>query len=486
MLGELTGLLAGLAAFVGFVLLWLGIRGRKVDDHPICKRCGRDLSDQPAVPDLCPHCRRELTPENLIHGHRQRRGGLIGGGILLIVSGLLVLGLVLILGAAGTAVDPYKPVWLLSMEAGSSDSASAELARRVRQGKLSRDEIQSLTSRFLSDQADQSHPWQAEKGNFIESAYRFGALSPDQWEQYVQQGLSAGLTPRPVISAGKQLPIEVKAAQIRLGTPTAMSATEVPSAQEPGSLPIRLLIYARDAEGQPYVTGSGMVNAAAAVQMAIDYTYLDITGPQRALRGNQEAELTLAIAGHYEVEAPALSTRTWTAPVKLVATSDQSVTVRNDPQILDSLRKGVEVLSLEIEPPDWWRVALEGGTHDRYDPPRTATAHLNIRVPGQRNAPPLCYRIFIDDRGTEHEITRFVRYTGGVRTAYTQTLDGFDTLRRDRVRVILRPDPQTAEETVDILEICGGDIVVEDVPVTYPDWYIPHRQRLAGSTGQGQ
>ncbi len=48
--------------------------------------------------------------------------------------------------------------------------------------------------------------------------------------------------------------------------------------------------------------------------------------------------------------------------------------------------------------------------------------------------------------------------------------EGFDAwLRAGKVDVILRPNPALAERTVDVTEIWGEDIVIEDVPVVLQD-----------------
>src|SRR5690349_6074803 len=45
---------------LGVVLLALGLRGRRVGDHPYCRRCGFDLFGLPPAHPACPECGADL------------------------------------------------------------------------------------------------------------------------------------------------------------------------------------------------------------------------------------------------------------------------------------------------------------------------------------------------------------------------------------------------------------------------------------------
>src|SRR3954466_13437652 len=72
----------------GVALLIAGVRGRRVDDHPICRRCGFDLVGLPQGAAVGSGCGADLSaPRAIIVGHRVRRSGLrLAGAALLIVS----------------------------------------------------------------------------------------------------------------------------------------------------------------------------------------------------------------------------------------------------------------------------------------------------------------------------------------------------------------------------------------------------------------
>jgi hypothetical protein len=100
---------------VGVALMFVGMCGRRVDDHPICRRCGFDLFGRPEGSTICSECGGDLTKRRAIRdGRRVRRGGMIAIGALLL-SITLTLG-----GGAGYAAytitdwQPHKPVlWLV-------------------------------------------------------------------------------------------------------------------------------------------------------------------------------------------------------------------------------------------------------------------------------------------------------------------------------------------------------------------------------------
>ena len=69
-------LLAAAVAVAGLALAAIGLRGRRVDAHPHCRRCGYDLAGTPDA-TVCTECGRDLTAERRHRGHlRGRRGEL--------------------------------------------------------------------------------------------------------------------------------------------------------------------------------------------------------------------------------------------------------------------------------------------------------------------------------------------------------------------------------------------------------------------------
>ena len=121
--------IAVLAAVAGVALLALGLRGRRVDDHPLCRRCGYDLTGTPA--DRCPECGRDLAAARSTKtGHRRRRPGLVAGGLALLLAAGATLGAWGYAAVVGFDWQRNKPQWLLRRDLTADAPAARDAAVR--------------------------------------------------------------------------------------------------------------------------------------------------------------------------------------------------------------------------------------------------------------------------------------------------------------------------------------------------------------------
>jgi hypothetical protein len=65
-LGTLVFLSGGLF-IAGAALLFVGLRGRRLDDHPLCRRCGFDVFGTPEPQTACPECGADLPKLAVTH-----------------------------------------------------------------------------------------------------------------------------------------------------------------------------------------------------------------------------------------------------------------------------------------------------------------------------------------------------------------------------------------------------------------------------------
>src|SRR3982751_3540492 len=76
---------ASIVVFLAALLY--ALRGRRVDDHPICRRCGFDVFGRPEGSSTCSECGADLARRRAIRvGRRERRRGLArvaGSGVLM-------------------------------------------------------------------------------------------------------------------------------------------------------------------------------------------------------------------------------------------------------------------------------------------------------------------------------------------------------------------------------------------------------------------
>lgn len=144
---------AGLA--FGILLTWWGRRGKRVDQHPVCRRCKFDLVGRPQQSDRCPECGADLGRKRAITtGNRKPRLSAIIIGVCISIPTACVF------SGWGWVRFRYvkeadKPTWLVLMDAKSKDatlrSASLlELYSREKLGQLSESQCNAYIDRLAA------------------------------------------------------------------------------------------------------------------------------------------------------------------------------------------------------------------------------------------------------------------------------------------------------------------------------------------------
>ena len=200
----------------------LGRRGRRVDDHPLCRGCGFDLYGLPGERDECPECGRKLVDVRI--GHRRKRNGFLVSGLLLAALGGGVLGLAVwgeVQQVGWQRVKPYG--WLRTeLAVGSTamaDAAMEELRRRMDAGMLDAEQVAGLVEEALELQADRSRPWNPEWGDFVQIVHAKGLVSDSHWEQYAREALEGAfvLEVRPRVAKGERFAYRISKQSARVG-----------------------------------------------------------------------------------------------------------------------------------------------------------------------------------------------------------------------------------------------------------------------------
>ena len=210
-------------AVVSAGVLWAGLRGRRVNDHPICRRCGFDLVGKPAGSTACSECGADLRgPRAVRVGARKRRRGMIAVALLLLVPSLACVGFLGWADASGLDLGRHKPVWWLLNDARSNnpvdrDAAFAELFRRYRAGELGKDGVARVVDRALVLQADPAKTWLPQWGDFVEEAYRGGSVAAESWRRYVRQAPRSELVATERFRRGERAWIELVEQPTRVG-----------------------------------------------------------------------------------------------------------------------------------------------------------------------------------------------------------------------------------------------------------------------------
>src|SRR5687767_13601577 len=101
-----------LLAAASAVALAIAVRGRRVDDHPICRKCGFDLIGKPAGSTVCSECGTDLTSPRAVRvGRRERCGGLAAVAAPAVVLCLAWLCFVGWRAGRDTNWNRHKPAW---------------------------------------------------------------------------------------------------------------------------------------------------------------------------------------------------------------------------------------------------------------------------------------------------------------------------------------------------------------------------------------
>lgn len=234
MLWLLAGILAiGLG---GGAALLVGLRGRRVDDHPICRRCGFDLIGQALRASekgagegdvtttdspRCSECGADLTRRRAIRlGERRRRPAVATVGALALLISLGATGAISWGAATEYDWNTIKPVWLLARELQSIDPAVAqaatdELRRRLpgnglapmRNGQRDTRAAERLARSILDYQGDASRPWSPGAGEIFERMWQMKLLPEEMFHQYVRQSSPVSVHIRPRIAQGEPLAV---------------------------------------------------------------------------------------------------------------------------------------------------------------------------------------------------------------------------------------------------------------------------------------
>jgi len=178
-----------ISTLAGAIVLAMALRGRRIDDHPICRRCGFDLTGlhQPGAKlfaSQCPECGRRFTSAKQIRwGARARRPGLaLLGGLMLLIT-LSGGGMQFWRFAQDYEWRRLAPTWALMLETHREDDEAAgaairELLRRSESGRLSESDLALLATQTRVRCFDWSMSWTEAWRDLAEETLRFH--SPDQ------------------------------------------------------------------------------------------------------------------------------------------------------------------------------------------------------------------------------------------------------------------------------------------------------------------
>lgn len=467
--------ISGLIFSLGLFLLLTALRGKRIDDHPWCRKCKFDLFGRSKDADnSCPECGCDLSRPNAVRvGQRQKRRGMLAFGLVILLLGVAGLGVNGYVDAVGIDWQRHKPVWLLMREAngtpgnGSSDSALHELRRRYDAGLLSAIEIEDMIEAALVHQLDPKRPWQTAWGNFVELGRLNGDTTDDQWQRYAE-GILTGcveLEVRPKIAIGStHLPVKMSEGNIRMG--------------DEGRYPFWMtrkndVVRVGPASIKQYGSSSSSLSphggGSSTSFMSMDEHWDKIKPGKHDIIAEVEVSLT---EGHGQQVVLASRRMTLSRPAVFLESGKATVTTITDPGYRDQVKDAITIKRLRCyqwsNQQEKYHLDLNINFEDRMFPiPRTKEVWTSGNVTEtsqQLQTIDLAFEVVLRHGDKEYGIG-WTTVPGNSGMSTTIGSEHGSDLVGEKVDVILRPSVMRAETSIDCFEIWGGEIVFEGVPV---------------------
>lgn len=443
-------LCATILFLAGISLVVRGWRGRVIDDHPICRKCGFDLFGKPPDSTRCAECGTDVTVADSTRvGHRELRRGSLCGGAALLLPSLLLLAVSMWISARGLSLDRHKPAWWLLNEVDNPSArgtAIAELDRRYSLAQLPDARLTTLVEKIIAVQGDLTQEWLPQWGSLIESAQLAGKVSASQWERYARQAFcQPTLKVRPFIGRGDPLVWAIRFASSRAASGTRLR----------GHCVIRRI------EVSPGVTLMLNWNFEwpwALLDSAVA-TPIDEANRRRMADGLQlihaEGEVTVYDRSANSASRP-FSKYTWQTETSCIVlpAGQASVKLIHDDRYSAAVTTAIQ--------PELYRSGLD----ERQVHVRKGQVDLSMLIGGP--PVPLAYEFFLRSESKEwyigSAVVRPQRSHVSRWIKKVSELPGFDA---ERVDLIFRPSPEVAAKTLDLSEIWGEEIIVPDLPVNW-------------------
>lgn len=507
----------------GALLALLGFRGRRINDHPICRGCQFDLLGIYPEVVTCPECGAGLKREHAVRiGARHRSIPLALLGLFLFLAPTVPIGIVGYAALTGTDVNKYKPLGLLLWESGhatqeQSARIASELINRALTQSLSPDQYTRVIERALQLQADTSRPWSLAWGDLIERAKLDGVLTQSQEELFEAQSLPIEITTRPAARAGSTIPVIIKGGQFRGSTSSSTTSRVSLRGVRINGTSAATKLPPRGSAIDPFFAGTPADTQNPDATIAT----LSASGP----RANNWLSVGNAAEGGFSVEIPKdlppgsydlevdLSTsheiNTGGRNIFVINGFGRNVNVVQGPETPTHVTTRIQVLDdtqapTPIAPDPATTTSIEAAlipasvspTVRFINPTGEVRGGGSVTIDfGDRDLPaPIAYDVFIRDGDREQKLGTLTTGKSGpqsdqsgqvmMSSSFTVTINGRTTtssnrssadsrrvigtiepLQHPNVDVILRPSPAAAENTINQDRYYNQELIFRNVPV---------------------
>ncbi len=485
-------LLLALVMIVGAILLRLGLRGKRINNHPVCRQCRFDLIGQPEPLTTCPECGSGLRRPGWVRIGQRRRMPIIAcvGALLLLMPGLLIASAVAVV-ATGSNLDKHTPTSVLLWQARHMSSSrlgaiADELESRMSAGKMKKDELGRAAAVALEIQANERLPWTEKWGDIIEQAHTDDAISKEQWKDFCDHAILLEVRARPRVRAGDAVPIEASVRSMRVGSSTTLIAASgwrgcrfaegVRDVGAGGAHPARIgkAIDKIDvAIGLTSGTGTIFASGSAASRRFSNRT--DVLGGSVPIVSTDLVP-RYVLGVEAVVEAQSLQgSNSWgdVARSKDAAHHYAEFAVDIVPRDQDT----IEI----VNPDDAMREQMEAFVRmDKFliqhsDQNGREWRNASISLPTSGAPCPFAFEVYYRTADGEHRVGALTSSSHGVMLRSSPAWPPYEgkasvgmnvpEFTDATVDLIFRPSPEIARATIDLTRMYGGEIVVKDVPV---------------------
>ena len=453
----------------GLMLAAVGVRGRRIADHPVCRRCRIDLHGLYPGAAACPECGGELGERQVRIGRRRVRRGVLAAGMALCLIGTPGAGFAAWVGVTGTNWYALAPVSVLAWElrrGGDASKAVQEVMTRLRVGSVSAADAATIADGVLARQDEDDAAWDPELGDLVEAMRTLRLLDDARWERYLLQSTRFDVKVRPVIRTGGPTILHGSISHERLGSrkfgvghlgryrvrlvSVQIDGHEIKPHELTWWQPCTSFIEPRSTSH--FVTAIPTPTKAGRAEIRTTWAAV-LLGPDEApdefYKSNPERALELGAT-----ERESLIERVLEA--EFVEAAAPLVELAQDEAMAAWIRGNASVERCYWQDMGWRERGI--WVFLRLPrPPIDLAAELRVRPPGG---------------GPEEEVV-LMRLVASA----SSTSDGFGWQAAapipagsrlegaERVEMVIRASPQVAEETVEMNRVWGGEVVLPDVPV---------------------
>jgi hypothetical protein len=426
-------LLSIVPTIAAIALLIVGIRGRRVDGHPLCRRCGFDLIGLPPTSVACSECGADLRAARATRtGHRVRRGGMIVISLTLLIPSVVWLGAIGYAMTADVQWAQHKPVWWLLRDAQTDPASMSELLTRLGAGKLSRSDIDAAVARALAMQADRTVPWNGGWGDVVEQSRIAGAVSEADWARYARQAVVLSMRARPRVARGDAIWVEVTLDELRVGRKWTPDVYGVEKSRridgiESANAAVGGFSFGRR-DRRPLTSGSLLKEPRITAALPLGAKKLSVT---------------------YEIELSSFSqptpTTTQDVETNFVLRDLPTVEVHEDNEAWATVASSTRISAATYFPSGDLSVIVQA----------TAPATLD-----------LAYDVFarLPD-GRELKLSSFTARRGTQQTARCLGTAGRLDANVTQIDVVLRPSVHVALQSLDLTRLCAGEVWKRELAV---------------------